>query len=409
MAVIGELAVNIVAKTDKLTKGLTSARKQVAGLSKGFTAATRGISNFTKVALGIGGGLGVIGVAASMRSAADAIDRLAKSSQKLGISTEALAGLHVAAERTGVQVNQLEMGLQRMVRRVAEAAQGTGEAQAAIAELGLDARRLNVLAPDQKFAAIAEAMKGVGGQADNVRLAFKLFDSGGVGLIRTMDLGSKGLKEMREEAERLGLAVSKEEAAKIEQFNDQLGRLQGLSGGIGRDIVIRFAPGVMKTLEGIEALLAPQKNPNIAGGDQGEAKGIIKRNTLKSYYSVAIPAAELEMQRAVAHRNKYRDPFYGSNLNATSLRRVNRARHGLQQLRADQERQLGSGRLGEGVALRPGEVMNPKQARELVTINQQQLREERALNQKMADMIEELRKTYGKEVDPFDITPVTIP
>src|SRR5210317_1869485 len=79
---------------------------------------------------------------ALVNSANKAIDALAKTADKLGVTTEALAGLRLAAQLTGVETRQLDLGLQRATRRISEAAVGTGEAQAALKELGLDAQEL---------------------------------------------------------------------------------------------------------------------------------------------------------------------------------------------------------------------------------------------------------------------------
>ena len=93
---------------------------------------------------------GVAGLGALVQTSRTAVDELGKVSDKLGISTERLAGLQHAAELTGNSTRNLNLGLQRMVRRVAEAAEGTGEAQNALAELGLDAKELAQLSPDHQ-------------------------------------------------------------------------------------------------------------------------------------------------------------------------------------------------------------------------------------------------------------------
>lgn len=263
MAVIGELAVNIVAKTSGLTKGLASARKQVGGMSKTFSSATAGIRKFLGVAAGIGGGLSILGFVAQLRQSAQEIDKLAKTATKLGIATEELAGLQLAAQRTGVDVNTLNTALQRMARRVGEAAKGTGEAQKALRELGLDAKVLAKQAPDEIFRKIARAMSLQTTQTNKLALASKIFDSEGVALLNTLDLGAKGLEKYRREAEALGLAVSKEEAAKIEKFNDALDKLSASTGKLGRTILIKIAPGTTKWLNSIAQLIAPERYKNL--------------------------------------------------------------------------------------------------------------------------------------------------
>ncbi|MDP2505381.1 hypothetical protein [Oceanobacter sp. 3_MG-2023] len=170
------------------------------------------------------------------------VDAMAKHADKIGITTEALAGLRHQAELNGVSQNNLDMGLQRMVRRVAEAAQGTGEAVSALDELGLSAKELNNLSPDEQFSRIAAAMGDVDTQSDKVRLAFKLFDSGGVGLVNAMRGGPEALAAAAEEAEQLGLAVSRVDAAKIEAANDAGDRAAKVFDGLGNTLAVAISP-----------------------------------------------------------------------------------------------------------------------------------------------------------------------
>lgn len=195
-------------------------------------------------------------VAAMVRAGLQSTDALAKFADRIGIGTEALAGLRYAAGITGVDVRKLEMGLQRMTRRIAEAAMGSGEAVKALAELGLDAQKLAAMRPDEQFRAIAEAMRGVANQGDRVRLAMRLFDSEGVALVNTLRLGADGLREMEAEAARLGLTMSRDQAAAVEQANDAIGRLKALAAGLAAQLAVALAPNISETANRLANLAA---------------------------------------------------------------------------------------------------------------------------------------------------------
>ena len=265
MAIIGELAVNIVARTGALTRGLRRSRREVREFDKTLRRTTRGgIVPFFRSLRGIAGtaglgglgaGIGLIGVSSQFRSIAEEIDNLAKQSRKLGIATEAMAGLEIATQETGVDFSKLTTGLQRMTRRVAEAARGMGEARGAIRELGLSAQDLVTLAPDQAFERIAARIAEVPNQADRVRLAFKLLDSEGVDLVRTMELGARGFKEAREEAKRFGLALSETEVKRVENMNDEINRLSNSLRGLGRQIVVEVSQPISDAAEGLTELI----------------------------------------------------------------------------------------------------------------------------------------------------------
>ncbi len=186
-------------------------------------------ASLAKFALGVAGvgsaALAATKLVTSFLNTAAELDKLGKTSDKLGVATERLIGLQFAAEQTGVNTDTLNMALQRMVRRVAEAAQGTGEAKGALIELGISAKQLNELAPDKQFELIADAMQRVDKQSDKVRLAMKLFDSEGVALVNTLALGSQGLSQMHDEAARLGIAFDRDLVGAFERYNDAVFKL----------------------------------------------------------------------------------------------------------------------------------------------------------------------------------------
>ena len=215
--------------------------------------------------LGVAGAMTTGRIASSLLETAGAVDELAKTSDRLGIGIDRLSGLRFAAEQTGVEVRTLDMALQRMTRRVSEAAKGTGEAKDAIKELGLDAVALNALDPADAFGQIADAMARVPTQADRVRLSFKLFDSEGVKLVNTLAQGSAGLKDLEAQAKSLGIVISREEAAKVEKFNDSLNALSKLIGGLKTEIAITMAPGVERTISAMTEILQGYRKMREAG------------------------------------------------------------------------------------------------------------------------------------------------
>src|SRR6056297_3384008 len=73
--------------------------------------------------------------AGAMSDAMTEIDEIAKTSRKLGLLENELITLRLAADRfAGMSAPQVDMAMQRMTRRIAEAAKGTGEAKGVIEE-----------------------------------------------------------------------------------------------------------------------------------------------------------------------------------------------------------------------------------------------------------------------------------
>ncbi len=238
MVDLAKLVVRLEAQSSKLTSSLDKAERR----SKRWERKTKkNILGVKSAFAGLGVGIAAIRFTQFIARTSKAADTLAKTSDKLGITTEALAGMRHAAELSGVASNTLDMAIQRMTRRLSEAAQGTGEAKGALKELGLEAKELAALSPDKAFKKIAGAMAEVTTQGDRVRLSFKLFDSEGVALVNTLKLGEAGLMAAAKEANALGLAISRTDAKKIEDANDAVTRLRAVVTGTGNLIATELS------------------------------------------------------------------------------------------------------------------------------------------------------------------------
>ena len=241
MATAGTITWDLVANSSKFVTELEKANKAGKNWGDKLGKAAKGVATTFAAA----GAAAAASLAALYTVTAGNIDEQAKFADKIGVSTDALGGLHHAADLTGVSTGNMNLGLQRMTRRVAEAAQGTGTAVDALDALNLSAEDLNQLSPDEQFLAIADAMGEVEGRSEQVRLAFKLFDSGGVALLNTMDMASDGIREAMEQAEHLGIALNRIDAAQgRKNANDAFDVMTKVSSGISRQLTVAFAPAV---------------------------------------------------------------------------------------------------------------------------------------------------------------------
>ena len=213
-----------------------------------FGAVTKALTGVTSAVFSmrtaLTGAAGLAGFAYLIKSSLNATDTLSKTANKIGTTTEALGGLRYAAEITGVATNTMDMALQRFTRRTAEAAKGMGEAKGAIKELGLNAQELNKMPLDQRMIALADAFGKVNSESDQLRLAFKLFDSEGAALVNTLALGSDGLKDLLGEAKLLGLTMSTTAAQGVEKANDSITKLLSLGKGLKDQFSAALAPAI---------------------------------------------------------------------------------------------------------------------------------------------------------------------
>jgi len=253
MATLASLVVDLRTNTAKFSQGMDKANRKLDSLTKAATTARR-------VVWGLFGAAAAMGLKNLITGAIDAADGLDKMSVRIGASTEALSEYQHVAELSGVAFNTLTMAWQRMTRRIAEAARGTGEARGALQELGLSAQKLKELKPEQQFEILADALMGVGSEADRVRLAMKLFDSEGVSVLQTMGRGSQGLREMRDEAQRLGIAMGQDQVQAMVKAKDSMARFTASVSGAVNSIVANMSPTLKDLADFMTNWIGPSFN-----------------------------------------------------------------------------------------------------------------------------------------------------
>lgn len=222
MAIIDELLVKIAADTKDLQKGLKKATDVTDKSSKKMAASTRiATAGFNKLKFGaIGASAAITAMGVGL---VNEVDKIQKLGVRLGESTDNLSRMQFVAEQSGVSFETLTMSFQRMQRRVAEAANGFGEAKDALNELGINAEELNQLTVTEQFMEITKAMEGVGNTADRTRLAMKLFDSEGVALTQIMDQGADAVRRLANETPNV---ITQADADRVAQFNDNINLLK---------------------------------------------------------------------------------------------------------------------------------------------------------------------------------------
>lgn len=246
---IGKLSVLLGLNSSTFNSGMNSAADRVRRFDREVETPQTGmqklISGFGAVKtafLAVGAAIGAGAIVRGVARQISAIDELNDAAQKLGVIPQQLIGLQHAAELSGVGAEGMNDALQKMSIGIAQAAQGAGPAKDALAELGLSAQTLAQMTPDQALMRIADAMEGVAGKGDKMRLAMAIFGRGGVDMVRTLEGGSEGLRDMADEAEKLGLTLTALDIREIGQADDAFVRMKQSIKGVWTQLAIFLAP-----------------------------------------------------------------------------------------------------------------------------------------------------------------------
>lgn len=219
-------------------------------------------------AAGFGIGAATLGIA---KTASEYGDSVWKSSQKTGMAVEEYQKLAYAARYSDVAQTELDSSMVKLNKRLTEAAKGSKTASQVFTDLGVKIRDTsgNLRAPNDVLSDLAAHFSRVKDGAAKTALATEIFGKSGANLIPLLNSGSKGLKDMGDEAARMGYIMSDEAAKASEQFNDNLSRttdsVTGVMLQLGTALIPildtltqKFTETILKISEWIK------ENPNLA-------------------------------------------------------------------------------------------------------------------------------------------------
>ena len=255
---------------------------EIKGLAD-FTQATKSLNNFTKSAskgfdsikttiASVGVAFGAIAGAVAFKKIGSEIqglvqdfanlgDNVAKTADKIGVGVEALQELRFAADRTGVPTQTLDKALQSLARKAAEAGQGLGEARGVFEQLGITVFNAegSLKSTETLLGELSNSLGSIPDQGEKVRIAFKLFEAEGVGLLNTIGKGNKELQALRNEFKSLGGVIREDAARASENFIDSQTNLGVAIRGITNSIASQLLPVFTKVIIGITEFIKKNK------------------------------------------------------------------------------------------------------------------------------------------------------
>lgn len=265
---VGGLAVDLTLKAQAFIRDMKRAADTVATNSKRMSKELRQVgraandvnrkmSQLRTGVAALAGALAVRQFSQFTRQALAAGAALQDTSNRLGVTTDELQALRFAAAQVGVNTRTVDLALQRLTRRAAEAAQGSGELRDTLIQYGIAtrtadgrARRTGDILKD-----LADTIANADSQAERLRIAFKAFDSEGAAFVVALQNGTAGLEEFREEAEAAGLIMGEDIVRQAKLADDALTTLTlAAENGFQTGIIETFAQSLINAREEIKTV-----------------------------------------------------------------------------------------------------------------------------------------------------------
>lgn len=213
----GRAFVELFADDTKLVRGLRAAERKLRAFGDG-------IRNLGLKIMALGSTMmaPLIGSAKAFSVMGDSVAKMAK---RTGLSVETVSELGYAASQSGIEMETLENGVRRMQRTIYDAGRGLSTAKDALTGLGLSYKDLMGLSPEEQFKLIAERLSKIQDPTRRAAMAMMLLGRFGTALLPMFEQGAAGINALQEQARKLGLTISSEDAKAAEVFGDTLDRL----------------------------------------------------------------------------------------------------------------------------------------------------------------------------------------
>ena len=183
------------------------------------------------------------------QSTSEGIDVLSKLSRRLGLTYGQMAGLKLAGDLAGVGVETIATAATKADVAFISASNGSKEATAKFTSLGLSMAELQKLSPDQRFAAIADAIAKLPTAAERSAAAIKLFGKSGAELVPLFEEGAGAIKKATDMAKKFGLTLNNAQGAGVEKMNDSFTSAFAAIQGIATQVVSNLAEPISRIID----------------------------------------------------------------------------------------------------------------------------------------------------------------
>lgn len=256
------LVILVEANTKQITNAMTKLQKDVERSMRGSTRAVAQLDGQLRKMQGtIGKAAGLFGVAFGARafvgmikSSVEAGQAIGDMAEKLGVSAESLQEFEFVGSQVGTSMDTIEISFRTMAKTLDGLKRGTKEATNQFAEIGFTWADMKNKSPLEVFEMLLDR---IGTTADpierNVRL-MKFFGKNGSEMGKMASLGAKGIDELRESARKMGLIISNETIAKMQDTGDSFDKLSFFGRAAGITLTEDFLP----VIEKISAIIMSQ-------------------------------------------------------------------------------------------------------------------------------------------------------
>lgn len=228
-------------------KGLGEAEKSGGKFKKGMGTVGKAVAGVTAAAAGL-----TAAAFAATKKVTEGFDNIAKSSTKLGVSTDAYQEMDYWAGQNGISSQTMERAVGRLNQRIGLAADGNEKYSSALQNLGVDMEgvRDGTLSTEDAMAQSIQALSEMSSESEKSAAASELFGTKMArDLMPALQDGSLSLEEAAQKAKELGIVIDGDTLSAAEDFQDTWDDLSRSFSAVGQQIFAQLMPAFQAFME----------------------------------------------------------------------------------------------------------------------------------------------------------------
>ncbi|AIM40723.1 tail length tape measure protein [Idiomarinaceae phage 1N2-2] len=245
MSQIGALSIRISADGSQANRELRTVNQRVKDTGKQLR---ENANRWARWGIAAAGAAAAVATA-MVRSQMKTIDELGKMSRQLNVNVESLQALRHQAELSGMSTSELDTNLERLTRRMGQAARDGGRTADTIESLGLSVKDLADMRADEQLDLLAKAINGVENTAQRAAIANDLFGRSGGRMLNMLQDMEGGIEPVLTHLEQMGALLSQEEVTMIEAANDAIHEAGTALNTVWQRAAVELAP-IIQALAG---------------------------------------------------------------------------------------------------------------------------------------------------------------
>jgi hypothetical protein len=203
---------------------------------------------------------------ATTKASAGAADAAQEQAAAIGLTVSQYGRLKFALEQGGVDAASFSSAFVKLNKQIVAARAGSKGALTPFQQIGVRLRDAQgrALSASNIFGQIADRFAKLPNSVNKTALATQFFGKSGAKLIPTLNQGRKGIAALGDEAEKLGIVFTSQQAQIGDKFSDAANRAGQSLVGLRNQIGLTFAPTLTKAVDAFTAGIVRNRSTILA-------------------------------------------------------------------------------------------------------------------------------------------------